>query len=174
VQDDEPFAVLLGDDLVRAEVPATRQLMEIWDREGLGVVALMEVPEDETHKYGVVAGQREGDLVRIERLVEKPAPGTAPSNLAVLGRYFLPGRIFSHLEHTERGHGGEIQLTDALQALAADEGLLGWVVQGERFDAGDKVGYLRANLAFALARTELHDDVLAMIRELLAREEAKA
>ncbi|MDF1561557.1 MAG: UTP--glucose-1-phosphate uridylyltransferase [Deltaproteobacteria bacterium] len=170
VADDEFFAVILGDDLMRCEVPAIEQLKVVGEREGKGVIALMEVPDDQTHRYGIVAGQWEGEVFRIEELVEKPAQGQAPSNLAIMGRYFLPGSIFDHLARTGRGHGGEIQLTDALQSLCAEEGMLGIVVKGERFDAGDKLGYLHANLAYALEREELREGVLAMMRELLERE----
>lgn len=169
VADDEFFAVLLGDDLMHCEVPAIAQLRDVGEREDLGVIALMEVPEDQTHLYGIVAGAWDGEVFRISELVEKPAPGTSPSNLAIMGRYFLPGRIFPHLASTKRGHGGEIQLTDGLQALASQEGLLGIVVKGDRYDAGDKLGYLRANLAFALMREDLRDGTLELIRELLAR-----
>ncbi len=169
VSDDEFFAVLLGDDLMRCEVPAILQLKNVGEREGLGVIALMEVPEDQTHLYGIVAGAWDGEIFRIERLVEKPVSGTSPTNLAVMGRYFLPGKIFEHLARTKKGHGGEIQLTDGLQALANEEGLLGIVVKGDRYDAGDKLGYLRANLAFALERDDLKEGTLELMRELLAR-----
>ncbi len=173
VSPGESFAVLLGDDILDAQVPATRQLLEVHGRTGLGTVALMEVPERDTHKYGIVAGRKEADgTIRIERLVEKPDPGTAPSNLAIIGRYVLPGKVFGYIEETRPGHGGEIQLTDALQRLAAEDGLMGVLLEGERHDAGDKLGWLRANLVFALKRDEMREGVLRVMRELLERFDA--
>ena len=170
VRDDEPFAVLLGDDIIDGEVPAIRQLVDLYEREGKGVVALMEVPESQTDKYGIVGGSHMGDGVyRIERLVEKPDPGTAPSNLAIIGRYVLPGRIFGYIEETRPGHGGEIQLTDALSRLAAEDGLLGLVFEGQRYDAGDKLGWLHANLHFALKRDDLRQPLLKILREIVER-----
>jgi UTP--glucose-1-phosphate uridylyltransferase len=137
---------------------------------GAGVVAVMEVPAGQEHLYGIVSGEPIAGTgrVRIRDLVEKPAPGTAPSRLAVVGRYVLPPAIWGHLATTAPGVGGEIQLTDALRQLALGEpGLIGVVVEGVRHDAGDRLGYLRANLAYALKRPELRDDVLAMLRQLL-------
>ncbi len=168
VGEDEPFAVLLGDDVIDAEVPVTRQLIDVHQRTGKGVLALMEVPEDQTHLYGVVAGHKLDDgTFAIEKLVEKPDPGTAPSNLAIIGRYVLPGKVFGFIEDTRPGHGGEIQLTDALRRLADEDGLLGLAFEGERHDAGDKVGWIRANLHYALKRESLREPVLQVLRELL-------
>ncbi len=164
---DEPFAVLLGDDLYDAARPAVGQLIEISEREGLGVVAVMEVPEGQEHLYGIVAGTRDGALVRVTDMIEKPAPGTAPSRLAIVGRYVLPASIWPILAETKPGKGGEIQLTDALLALARKEGLVAATVDGVRHDAGDKLGYLRANLAYALKRPELADGVRALCRDVV-------
>lgn len=163
---DEPFVVMLGDDIIDAEVPAARQLVECYRRHGLGTVALMEVPPEETSLYGIAAG-RELDprTIRIESLVEKPKRDP-PSNLAVIGRYVLPPRIFDILEHVVPGAGGEIQLTDALATLAREEGLLGYRFEGRRYDAGDRLGYLKANIAFAMKRPELRDQLLAFLREV--------
>ncbi len=163
---DEPFVVMLGDDIIDAEVPAARQLVECHRRHGLGTVALMEVPSEETSLYGIAAG-RELDprTIRIESLVEKPKRDP-PSNLAVIGRYVLPPRIFDILEHVGPGAGGEIQLTDALATLAREEGLLGYRFEGRRYDAGDRLGYLKANVAFAMKRPELRDQLLAFLREV--------
>lgn len=170
VRDDEPFAVLLGDDIIDAKTPAIRQLIELHEKEGKGVVALMEVPDSQTDKYGVIAGTHRGDGVyEISKMVEKPDPGSAPSNLAIIGRYVLPGRIFRYIEETRPGHGGEIQLTDALQRLAAEDGLLGLVFEGERHDAGDKIGWLRANLHFALKRDDLREPLLKVLEEIVQR-----
>ncbi len=160
---DEPFVVMLGDDIIDAKVPATRQLADCWDRHGLGTIALMEVPREETHLYGIAAGKPVDDrTLRIERLVEKPRQDP-PSNLAVIGRYVLPPRTFEILEAVRPGVGGEIQLTDALAVLAREEGLLGYRFEGDRYDAGDRFGYLKANIAFALKRP----DLAAPLREFL-------
>jgi len=167
---DEPFAVLLGDDLIDCdEDPGIAQLIRVYEETGCGAIAVVEVPEGQEHLYGIVAGESDGQgRVRIREMVEKPAKGTAPSRLAIIGRYVLPPAIWPLLEATEPGHGGEIQLTDALRALAEQHGLYGVKVAGVRHDAGDKVGYLRANLAYALKRPELRDAVTAMMRDLLA------
>lgn len=166
---NEPFAVMLGDDMVDSEVPAVLQLWRAYQKHGMGVVALMEVPAAETSMYGIAAGDRIDDrTLRITRLVEKPKTNP-PSNLAVIGRYILPPSIFGLLEKTERGVGGEIQLTDALAKLAQTEGLIGYRFEGTRYDAGDKLGYLKANLAYALKRPDLKDGLLAYMKELVAR-----
>jgi UTP--glucose-1-phosphate uridylyltransferase len=160
---DEPFVVMLGDDVIDAPVPAAKQLADCWARHGLGTVALMEVAPDETGLYGIAAGKPVDDrTLRVERLVEKPKKDP-PSNLAVIGRYVLPPRVFEILEAMPPGVGGEIQLTDALAVLAREEGLLGYRFEGERYDAGDRFGYLKANVAFALKRPEL----AAPLREFL-------
>ncbi len=171
---DEPFAVLLGDDLVDDDNdPAIGQLVRVYEETGAGAVMILEVPEGQEHLYGIVAGDFVPGVsparMRIREMVEKPKPGTAPSRWSIVGRYVLPPTIWKHLAATAPGAGGEIQLTDALKALASSpEGLYGVVVQGTRHDAGDKLGYLRANLSYALKRPELRDGVLAICRELLA------
>ncbi len=163
----EPFLVLLGDDVIDAPVPGAKQLADCYARHGIGTIALMEVPLDETHLYGIAAGTAIDDrTLRIERLVEKPKRDP-PSNLAVIGRYVLPPRIFEVLERVEPGVGGEIQLTDALAILAREDGLLGYRFEGERYDAGDRFGYLKANVAFALKRPELRGPLLAFLREVV-------
>ena len=164
---DEPFVVMLGDDIIDAVVPGAKQLADSWARHGLGTIALMEVPREETHLYGIAAGHPVDDrTLRIERLVEKPKHDP-PSNLAVIGRYVLPPRIFEILERVPPGVGGEIQLTDALAVLASEEGLLGYRFEGQRFDAGDRFGYLKANVAFALKRPDLREPLLAWLREVV-------
>jgi len=164
---DEPFVVMLGDDIIDAAVPGAKQLADCYARHGLGTIALMEVPRDETHLYGIAAGTALDErTLRIERLVEKPR-SDPPSNLAVIGRYVLPPRIFEILEGVEPGVGGEIQLTDALAVLAREEGLLGYRFEGERYDAGDRFGYLKANVAFALKRRDLGGQLLAWLREVV-------
>jgi UTP--glucose-1-phosphate uridylyltransferase len=160
---DEPFVVMLGDDIIDAAVPATRQLTDCYQRHGKGTIALMEVPLEETSMYGIAAGTAlDARTTRIERLVEKPRTNP-PSNLAVIGRYVLPPRIFELLEAVQPGVGGEIQLTDALALLAREEGLLGYRFEGQRYDAGDRLGYLKANVAFALKRP----DIAGPLREYL-------
>jgi UTP--glucose-1-phosphate uridylyltransferase len=165
---DEPFAVLLGDDLVDNDAdPGIGQLCRARTETGGGVISIVEVPPGHEQMYGIVAGDFVDGRMRIREMVEKPKPGTAPSRWAILGRYVLPPSIWPHLAATKPGTGGEIQLTDALRELArSPEGLYGVVLDGTRHDAGDRVGYLRANLAYALKRPELRDAVLAMIREL--------
>jgi len=163
---DEPFAVLLGDDLYDAARPAVGQLIDVFARTGKGAVAVMEVPAGQEHLYGVVAGERDGDLVRVTDMIEKPAPGTAPSRLAIVGRYVLPPAIWPILAATRPGKGGEIQLTDALLVLARGPGLVAATLDGTRHDAGDRLGYLRANLMYALKRPDLADGVRALCREI--------
>jgi UTP--glucose-1-phosphate uridylyltransferase len=165
---DEPFAVLLGDDLIDNDTdPGIGQLIRVHEETGAGAIAIMEVPEGKEHMYGIVAGARDATgHMRITNMVEKPKPGTAPSRWAIVGRYVLPPAIWEHLANTKPGAIGEIQLTDGLQKLASSpDGLYGVVVQGTRHDAGDKLGYLRANLAYALKRADLRDDVIALCRE---------
>ncbi len=164
---DEPFVVMLGDDVIDAPVPGAKQLADCWDRHGLGTIALMEVPREETHLYGMASGAPlDARTVRIDRIVEKPKQDP-PSNLAVIGRYVLPPEIFGILEQVKPGVGGEIQLTDALAVLAAERGLLGYRFEGDRYDAGDRLGYLKANVAFALKRPDLREPLLAYLREVV-------
>lgn len=164
---DEPFAVILGDDVIDAETPAIEQLVSCYERTGMGVVALMEVPESETSMYGIAAGQMVDErTMRIDHMVEKPK-SDPPSNLAVIGRYVLPARVFDYLRELKPGVGGEIQLTDALALLAQREGLVGYRFEGKRYDAGDRLGYLKANIAFALKREDLRDSLLAWLREIV-------
>jgi len=167
---DESFAILLGDDLIDNDGdPGIAQLARVHAQTGAGAIAVMEVPEGKEHMYGIVAGERDASgHMRIREMVEKPKPGTAPSRWAIIGRYVVPPAIWGHLASTRPGAGGEIQLTDALRELAASrEGLYGVVVEGTRHDAGDKLGYLRANLAYALKRPALRDAVRALCREIL-------
>jgi UTP--glucose-1-phosphate uridylyltransferase len=172
---DEPVAVLLGDDLYDCDGkrPAIGQLLDVYEKQGgaAGVVALMEVAAGQESLYGVVKGTPvagEPRLCAVEDMVEKPAPGTAPSRLAIVGRYVLPPEIWPILERTEAGKNGEIQLTDALRVLAQKKGgFFGLTVDGERHDAGDRLGYLGANLSWALKRDELRPGLLALMRKLL-------
>ncbi|MBI3181753.1 MAG: UTP--glucose-1-phosphate uridylyltransferase GalU [Myxococcales bacterium] len=167
----EPFGVILGDDIIDAEEPAIRQLALAYHKHKKGVVALMEVPAEETHLYGIAAGERlDARTIRVSQIVEKPKQNP-PSNLAVIGRYVLPPSVFPILETQERGVGGEIQLTDALARLAKTEGLIGYQFEGRRYDAGDKVGYLKANIAYALKRKDMRGPLLAYLRQVVEEAE---
>ncbi len=166
---NEPFAVMLGDDMVDSEVPAVLQLWRAWLKHKKAVVALMEVPASETSMYGIAAGEKLDDrTLKVTKIVEKPK-SNPPSNLAVIGRYVLPASVFGILEKTEKGVGGEIQLTDALARLAETEGLIGYRFEGTRYDAGDKLGYLKANIAYALKRSELKDGLLGFMKDVVAK-----
>jgi UTP--glucose-1-phosphate uridylyltransferase len=166
---EEPFAVLLGDDIVDSDPPCLAQMMEVSRQKGGGVIALLRVPETETHLYGIIRGEEVGERIyQITEMVEKPKPDQAPSNLAVIGRYILPPEIFPILEKTAPGKGGEIQLTDALQELARRTPLYGYEFMGDRYDAGDKVGYLLANIAFALKRPEMAEKLRGVVANILA------
>ena len=165
---DEPFAVMLPDMLMAAETPALAQAVAAYDRVGGNVVVVEPAPEGEAHKYGIVAldGQ-EGRLNRMTGMVEKPAPGTEPSNLFISGRYILQPDIFEVLATQERGAGGEIQLTDGMAALMRRQDFHALEYEGTTYDCGDKLGLLRANVAFALRRPDLADAARAAIRALL-------
>ena len=165
---DEPFAVLLGDDLFEGNPPGIKQLLDIYAKYGKGVVGLVEVPLGQEHLYGIVDGEPlGGGVFRLSRLVEKPEPGKAPSRLAIVGRYVLPPEIFPILANTKPGKGGEIQLTDALATLCASDGLYGVQLRGERFDAGDRTGYVLAVLRYALRRSDIGAAVRAGAEKLL-------
>jgi UTP--glucose-1-phosphate uridylyltransferase len=169
---DMPIGVMLPDDLLESTPPCLQSLWECFVRFqcSMGVVALMEVPREKTSQYGIVSAEPMGEgIVRIRDIVEKPKRNP-PSNLAVIGRYVLPPCIFGELEKTERGVGGEIQLTDALARMVKAPGLLGCLFKGRRFDTGDKLGFLEANVAFALKRPELRDSFLAYLRRTVEAE----
>jgi UTP--glucose-1-phosphate uridylyltransferase len=165
---DEPFAVMLPDMLMAAERPALAQAVDAYETKGGNVVVVEPAPEGEAHKYGIVAleGQN-GRLNRMTGMVEKPAPGTEPSNLFISGRYILQPEIFHILETQERGAGGEIQLTDAMATLMQRQDFYALEYEGVTYDCGDKIGLLRANVAFALRRPELADAARKAIQELL-------
>ncbi len=169
VGDDEPFAVLLPDDLMDCRVPATRQLMDVHAETGTGVFALVEVPPGDEPMYGIVDGEKVGDnRYRCKWMVEKPEPGDAPSSLGIVGRYILPGSVFGHLASTPRGRGGEIQLTDGLLRLMEEEGLHGQLLEGDRYDTGDIGGLIEANLAYAMKRPGLNQRLRRYMERLLA------
>ncbi len=153
---DEPFALLLADDLIDSNPPTMSHMVEAYGRERVSVVAVQEVPREETRNYGVVkALPARAGLYDMEAIVEKPAPEVAPSNLAVVGRYILTPRIFSHLERVTRGAGGEIQLTDGISSLLNVERVLACELRGHRYDCGSKIGYLEATVAYALRHPEV-------------------
>jgi UTP--glucose-1-phosphate uridylyltransferase len=157
---DEPFAVLLGDVLIPGKNPATKQLIDVYQATGTGAIAVEEVPRDRTQLYGIVDGDPAPQapfgerLLRIRDLVEKPKPEDAPSNLGITGRYVLPPAIFDCLERTEPGSGGEIQLTDAMRILAREQGLWALIYEGISYDAGDKLGFLKATVELGLQNSE--------------------
>lgn len=162
---EEPFAVLLADDLILAETPCLKQMVDAQRRTDGNVVAVMEVPRDHTNRYGVLdIGRDDGKLVSVKGVVEKPEPARAPSNLSIIGRYILQPEVFDHLARIGRGAGNEIQLTDALaELIRGNKPFHGLRFDGKRFDCGDKVGFLQANIAFALVRP----DMSAAVRKIL-------
>jgi UTP--glucose-1-phosphate uridylyltransferase len=168
----EPFAVVLSDDVIDAPRPCLRQLLDVHDKFGASVLALMEVPPDRISAYGVVAAEAvafngtSDRLYRVTDLVEKPPAGEAPSNLAIIGRYILAPEIFESIEQVQPGAGGEIQLTDALRHLLASRPVYGYRFEGKRYDAGDKLGFLKATVEFALARPDLGSQFRAYLESL--------
>jgi UTP--glucose-1-phosphate uridylyltransferase len=161
----EPFAVLLADDLILSDQPCLKQMIEAYEDLGGSMVAVMDVPREHTSRYGILDPiSDDGRLVQVRGVVEKPKPAMAPSNLAIIGRYILDPQVLNHLERQERGAGGEIQLTDALADVIGEQPFHGLRFEGRRFDCGDKVGFLEANIAFALDR----DDMADAVRRILA------
>jgi UTP--glucose-1-phosphate uridylyltransferase len=164
---DEPFAVFLGDDVIDSRVPAMRQLVEVFRRYQGSVLAVVRVPRAQISAYGVINPERIGEgLYRVRDVVEKPPVERAPSELAVIGRYVLTPGVLGRLAETKPGKGGEIQLTDGLRALLADEPIYAVEVEGERYDAGDKLGFLKATVSFALKRPDLRDEFRKFLRGL--------
>jgi len=159
---NEPFAVLLGDDLVDSKVPCTREMIELYERYQKSVVALMEVEEQDVPKFGIGGGKRiEPRVLELDKMIEKPKLTEAPSNLAFVGRYILTPDIFKVLEETQPGKGGEIQLTDAMARLMQTQGFLGYEFEGLRYDAGDKFGFIQANIAYGLKNPEIAPRLMA-------------
>ena len=171
---DEPFAVMLPDDVIAADKPCLQQMVEAYEETGGNMVAAMEVPNEKTSSYGILdTGQNVGTVVRAKGMVEKPRPEDAPSNLAVIGRYILGPSVLYNLNQKKKGSGGEIQLTDA---IAEDIGngvpVFGYKFDGQRFDCGSKAGFLQATVSFALARDDLRDDLNQYLHEVVASERA--
>ncbi len=168
VQYDDAFAVMVGDDLMFGMTPGIKQLVEVARSERLPVIGVMEVPQERVNRYGIISGEEIGNgIYRVNKLVEKPKVDQAPSRLAIVGRYVLTPEIFGHIERVRPGHGGEIQLTDALQGQADARGLIAVKIRGMRFDAGDWAEYLTANIYFALQDEELRDDLVRHLKPLL-------
>jgi UTP--glucose-1-phosphate uridylyltransferase len=164
---DEPFAVMLADDLIDSDTPCIRQLLDIFEEEKESVVALMEVPREEVHQYGVIKGHQIRDrLYRVEATIEKPPASEAPSRMAIIGRYILRPEIFGILTNLPPGKGGEIQLTDGLSQLVAERKVFGCEFSGDRYDIGDKFGFVRATVAYALKRPDLKDKVTEYLKSL--------
>ena len=167
---DEPFAVLLSDDLIEAPVPCMRQLMEIFEEKKESVLALRRVPEDQVRRYGIVQGkQLTKGLYEVENMVEKPQPHETPSRLAIIGRYILRPEIFSLLENVAPGKGGEIQLTDGISKLARQQKVYGYEFEGEHYDIGDKFGFVRATVAYALKRPELKKQIREYLQTVISK-----
>jgi UTP--glucose-1-phosphate uridylyltransferase len=162
---DDPFAILLPDDLVLADTPCLKQLADVYDETGGNVVAVTEVPREQTNRYGILnVGKDDGRRVEVLGLVEKPKPADAPSNLSIIGRYVLLPEVIEHLSRMDRGAGNEVQLTDGMAKMIGHTPFHGLRYEGRRFDCGDKIGFLEAQIAYALKRPDLKDDVEAFLK----------
>lgn len=170
---NEPFAVLLGDDIVQSEVPCTRQLMDVFDQRNSSVVGVMSVPWHQVTRYGIVCGDPiDNKVTRVTRFVEKPSREEAPSNMAIMGRYVLTPAIFDLIESLPPGAGGEIQLTDALSRLSDHEEVYAYEFDGTRYDVGETLGFITTNIEFALQRSDMRDELLEFITEIIQKESA--
>ena len=164
---DEPFAVMLGDDIVDNEVPCLQQLMSAYEEYRTTILGVQSVPEEDTNKYGIIAAKHIEDRVyKVKDLVEKPEPGKQPSNMAILGRYIITPEIFEILENQAPGKGGEVQLTDALKTLSKKEAMYAYEFEGRRYDVGDKLGFLDATVDFALKREELKEPFMKYLKKV--------
>lgn len=167
---DEPFAVLLGDDVIDSEKPALKQMIEVYDKYQSSVLGVQTVDRKDVNKYGIIAGtQLEKQVYEVNDMVEKPPIGEAPSNVAVLGRYIITPKIFDFLEKQEIGTGGEIQLTDALNKLAKVEKMYAYDFVGRRYDVGNKMGFLQATVEFALKRPELREEFEEYLKDIISK-----
>lgn len=165
---NEPFAVLLGDDIVDSEVPCLKQMIDIYNEYKTTVLGVQTVPDEDVSKYGIVACRPVDDRVyKVKDLVEKPEKSEAPSNVAILGRYIITPKIFKHLENAKPGKGGEIQLTDALKNLIGEEAIYAYDFIGKRYDVGNKLGFLEATVEFALKRDELKDEFTDYLKRIV-------
>ncbi|EMM3950459.1 UTP--glucose-1-phosphate uridylyltransferase GalU [Staphylococcus aureus] len=164
---DEPFAVLLGDDIVESEVPAVKQLIGVYEETGHSVIGVQEVPEADTHRYGIIDPlTKNGRQYEVKKFVEKPAQGTAPSNLAIMGRYVLTPEIFDYLKTQKEGAGNEIQLTDAIERMNNDNQVYAYDFEGERYDVGEKLGFVKTTIEYALKDDSMREELTRFIKEL--------
>lgn len=164
---NEPFAVLLGDDIVESEVPAVKQLIDVYEETGHSVIGVQEVPEGDTHRYGIIDPlTKNGRQYEVKKFVEKPAQGTAPSNLAIMGRYVLTPEIFDYLKTQKEGAGNEIQLTDAIERMNNDNQVYAYDFEGERYDVGEKLGFVKTTIEYALKDDSMREELTRFIKEL--------
>ena len=171
---NEPFAVLLGDDIVQSETPCLKQLIDEYEKTLSSVIGVQTVAETETHRYGIIdPSAQEGRRYQVSRFVEKPDPGTAPSNLAIMGRYVLNPEIFMFLEKQHKGAGGEVQLTDAIEQLNKIQRVFAYNFEGKRFDVGEKFGFIQTTIEMALRNSELREDLVTLMTRLVEREKVK-
>ncbi|WML24557.1 UTP--glucose-1-phosphate uridylyltransferase GalU [Neobacillus sp. OS1-33] len=165
---NEPFAVLLGDDIVQSETPCLKQLMNQYQETFSSVIGVQQVADHETHRYGIIdPSTQDGRRYQVNNFVEKPKQGTAPSNLAIMGRYILTPEIFMFLDRQEKGAGGEIQLTDAIQRLNEIQRVFAYDFEGKRYDVGEKFGFVKTTIEFALQHDDIHDDMLDYLKNLV-------
>ncbi|MBP3041339.1 UTP--glucose-1-phosphate uridylyltransferase GalU [Bacillaceae bacterium Marseille-Q3522] len=170
---DEPFAVLLGDDIVQSDKPCLKQLIDQFEETHSSIIGVQTVPEEETHRYGIISpASQEGRRYQVNEFVEKPKKGTAPSNLAIMGRYILTPEIFLFLEKQQTGAGGEIQLTDAIQHLNQIQRVFAYDFEGDRYDVGETAGFVKTTIEFALKNENIKDEVWDYLKELIAKKEA--
>ncbi|QNW39655.1 UTP--glucose-1-phosphate uridylyltransferase GalU [Staphylococcus aureus] len=164
---NEPFAVLLGDDIVESEVPAVKQLIDVYEETGHSVIGVQEVPEADTHRYGIIDPlTKNGRQYEVKKFVEKPAQGTAPSNLAIMGRYVLTPEIFDYLKTQKEGAGNEIQLTDAIERMNNDYQVYAYDFEGERYDVGEKLGFVKTTIEYALKDDSMREELTRFIKAL--------
>ncbi|EWK72289.1 UTP--glucose-1-phosphate uridylyltransferase GalU [Staphylococcus aureus] len=164
---NEPFAVLLGDDIVESEVPAVKQLIDVYEETGHSVIGVQEVPEADTHRYGIIDPlTKNGRQYEVKKFVEKPAQGTAPSNLAIMGRYVLTPEIFDYLKTQKEGAGNEIQLTDAIERMNNDNQVYAYDFEGERYDVGEKLGFVKITIEYALKDDSMREELTRFIKAL--------
>ncbi|HHW9727242.1 TPA: UTP--glucose-1-phosphate uridylyltransferase GalU [Staphylococcus aureus] len=164
---NEPFAVLLGDDIVESEVPAVKQLIDVYEETGHSVIGVQEVPEADTHRYGIIDPlTKNGRQYEVKKFVEKPAQGTAPSSLAIMGRYVLTPEIFDYLKTQKEGAGNEIQLTDAIERMNNDNQVYAYDFEGERYDVGEKLGFVKTTIEYALKDDSMREELTRFIKEL--------
>ena len=164
---NEPFAVLLGDDIVESDIPAIKQLMDVYEETGNSVIGVQEVPETDTHRYGIIDPlSKEERRYEVQKFVEKPKQGTAPSNLAIMGRYVLTPEIFDYIKTQKKGAGNEIQLTDAIERMNNDYQVFAYDFIGNRYDVGEKLGFVKTTIEYALKDPEMSQDLKAFIKQL--------